>query len=71
MKGIALQRHIRLDGTTFFAEWRGTIFMYESQACPLGIVRDVGERSNSWIGVLKTVPIYVVVTFMHWIKANY
>jgi PAS domain S-box-containing protein len=37
-------RHIRLDGTTFFAEWHGTILMYESQPCLLGVVRDISER---------------------------
>ncbi len=37
-------RHIRLDGTTFYAEWRGTIFMSEGQVCLLGNVRDISER---------------------------
>ena len=37
-------RHIRQDGSTFFAEWRGTIFTYLGQPCLLGMVRDVSER---------------------------
>jgi len=36
--------HIRKDGSTFYAEWRGTAFMYEGCLCLLGIVRDVSER---------------------------
>ena len=37
-------QHIRQDGTTFYAEWRGTTFLYQGQACLMGIVRDVSRR---------------------------
>ncbi|MBI9047079.1 MAG: PAS domain S-box protein [Anaerolineaceae bacterium] len=37
-------RHIQKDGSTFFAEWRGAIFTYQSQICLLGIVRTGSER---------------------------
>ena len=36
--------HVRKDGSTFFAEWRGTAFTYQGRMCLLGIVRDVSER---------------------------
>ena len=36
--------HIRQDGSTFYAEWRGTVFTYQGRSCLLGIVRDVSER---------------------------
>ena len=36
--------HIRKDGSTFYAEWRGTAFTYQGRMCLLGIVRDVSER---------------------------
>jgi two-component system nitrate/nitrite sensor histidine kinase NarX len=32
------------NGTTFFAEWRGSAFTYQGRACLLGIVRDVSKR---------------------------
>ena len=37
-------QHIRRDGSTFYAEWRGTAFIYQGRSCLLGIVRDVSER---------------------------
>ena len=36
--------HIRKDGSTFYAEWRGTAFTYQGRSCLLGIVRDVSDR---------------------------
>jgi PAS domain S-box-containing protein len=33
--------HVRRDGSTFPAEWRGTALPYQGQACLLGEVRDV------------------------------
>ncbi|MBE3119040.1 MAG: PAS domain S-box protein [Candidatus Atribacteria bacterium] len=36
--------HICRDGSTFYAEWRGTAFTYQGRPCLLGIVRDVSER---------------------------
>ncbi len=36
--------HLRRDGSTFYAEWRGTVFTYRGRPCLLGIVRDVSER---------------------------
>jgi PAS domain S-box-containing protein len=32
------------DGSTFYAEWRGTAFTYHGRPCLLGIVRDVSKR---------------------------
>jgi PAS domain S-box-containing protein len=37
-------QHIRKDGTHFYAEWRGTAFMYQGRMCLLGIVRDISKR---------------------------
>ena len=36
--------HICRDGSTFYAEWRGTAFTYQGRTCLLGIVRDVSKR---------------------------
>ncbi len=36
--------HVRKDGSTFFAEWRGTAFTYQGRSCLLGIVRDISKR---------------------------
>ena len=36
--------HLRRDGLTFYAEWRGTAFTYQGHLCLLGIVRDVSKR---------------------------
>jgi PAS domain S-box-containing protein len=36
--------HVCKDGSTFFAEWRGTAFTYQGRMCLLGMVRDVSER---------------------------
>jgi len=36
--------HVRQDGSTFPAEWRGTAFTYQGQACLLGMLRDVSLR---------------------------
>ncbi len=36
--------HQRRDGTTFYAEWRGTAFLYQGHSCLLGVVRDVSKR---------------------------
>ena len=36
--------HMRRDGSTFYAEWRGTAFTYQGRPCLLSIVRDVSQR---------------------------
>jgi two-component system nitrate/nitrite sensor histidine kinase NarX len=36
--------HVCRDGSTFYAEWRGTAFTYRDRPCLLSIVRDVSER---------------------------
>jgi PAS domain S-box-containing protein len=36
--------HARRDGSTFYAEWHGTAFIYQGRSCLLGIVRDVSVR---------------------------
>jgi two-component system nitrate/nitrite sensor histidine kinase NarX len=36
--------HVRRDGSTFYAEWRGTAFTYQGRPCLLGIVHDVSKR---------------------------
>lgn len=36
--------HVRKDGSTFYAEWRGAAFSYEDRMCLLGIVRDISKR---------------------------
>ena len=35
---------VRRDGSTFYAEWRGTAFTYQGRPCLLGLVRDVSKR---------------------------
>ncbi|HMD88683.1 MAG TPA: PAS domain S-box protein, partial [Anaerolineaceae bacterium] len=35
---------VRRDGSTFFAEWRGSAFTYQGRSCLLGMVRDVSKR---------------------------
>jgi PAS domain S-box-containing protein len=36
--------HVCRDGSTFYAAWRGTPFLYQGRRCLLGIFRDVSER---------------------------
>lgn len=36
--------HVRRDGSTFHAEWRGTAFTYQGRPCLLGVTRDVSRR---------------------------
>ena len=36
--------HLRQDGTTFYAEWSGTLFTYQGRSCLLGIVRNVSKQ---------------------------
>lgn len=36
--------HVRQDGSTFYAEWRGAAFSYQGRSCLLGIVRDISDR---------------------------
>jgi len=36
--------HVRCDGSTFPASWRGTSFTYQGRPCLLGVVRDVSRR---------------------------
>jgi PAS domain S-box-containing protein len=37
-------QHVRRDGSTFYAEWRGTVFTYQGHSCFLSVVRDVSSR---------------------------
>lgn len=37
-------QHTSQEGSTFHAEWRGTLFEYQKRSCLLGIVRDVSDR---------------------------
>ncbi len=37
-------QHLRQDGSTFYAEWRGTAFTHQGRFCLLGVVRDVSNR---------------------------
>lgn len=37
-------QHVRRDGSTFYAEWRGTVFTYQDQSCFLYVVRDISIR---------------------------
>jgi two-component system nitrate/nitrite sensor histidine kinase NarX len=37
-------RHVRRDGSTFYASWRVAAFAYGGRPCLLGIVRDVSRR---------------------------
>lgn len=36
--------HKRSNGSTFYAEWRGTTITYQGQRCLIGMVRDISER---------------------------
>jgi two-component system nitrate/nitrite sensor histidine kinase NarX len=36
--------HVCRDGSTFFAEWRGTAFTHQGRLCLLGTVRDISKR---------------------------
>jgi PAS domain S-box-containing protein len=36
--------HVRRDGSTFHAEWRGTVFTFQGRRCLLGIVRNITRR---------------------------
>jgi PAS domain S-box-containing protein len=38
--------HLRADGSTFAAGWRGAAFTYQDRPCLLGIVRDVSKRTR-------------------------
>ena len=44
---VAQVVHIRQDGTTFHASWRGSSFTYQGRPCLLGIVRDISKRVHS------------------------
>lgn len=37
-------QHVHRNGSIFYAEWRGTPFVYQGRACLLGVVRDVSKR---------------------------
>ena len=37
-------QHVCRDGSTFYAEWRGTALTYQGRRCLLGIARDVSKR---------------------------
>jgi PAS domain S-box-containing protein len=49
--------HVRRDGSTFYAEWRGTAFTYQGQSCLLGVVRDVSERILAEQNLLQRIEI--------------
>ncbi len=36
--------HVRRDGSTFHAEWRGTANPFQDQPCHLSVVRDASQR---------------------------
>lgn len=36
--------HVRRDGSTFYAEWRGAPFTHQGRPCLLGMVRDISKR---------------------------
>ncbi len=36
--------HMRRDGSTFHAEWRGSAFTFQGRPCLLGVFRDVSKR---------------------------
>ena len=36
--------HVCRDGSTFYAEWRGTAFPYQGRPCLLSAIRDVSQR---------------------------
>ncbi|MGA9532091.1 MAG: PAS domain-containing sensor histidine kinase [Anaerolineales bacterium] len=40
-------KHLRRDGSTFYAEWHGAAFDYQGRPCLLSIVRDVSRRVES------------------------
>jgi len=37
-------QHMRRDGSTFYAEWRGTVFEYQGRPCLLSIFHNVSDR---------------------------
>ncbi len=37
-------QHVCRDGSTFYAEWRGSAFTYQGRPCLLGVVRDISKR---------------------------
>jgi PAS domain S-box-containing protein len=39
-----LMVHVRRDGSPFYVEWRGTVFIYRGRLCLLSLIRDVSER---------------------------
>ena len=46
-------QHICKDGSTFYAEWRGTAFNNQGRACMLSIVRDVSKRIQAEQNLLQ------------------
>jgi PAS domain S-box-containing protein len=36
--------HVRRDGSTFYAGWKGSAFTFQGRSCLLGIVRDISKR---------------------------
>ena len=40
-------RHTSRDGSTFYAEWRGTVFTFHGKSCLLSIIRDVSDRNHA------------------------
>jgi PAS domain S-box-containing protein len=43
----SLVRHIRRDGSAFYAEWHAVDFNYHGRPCLLSVVRDVSQRVES------------------------
>ncbi len=39
--------HVRRDGSTFHAEWRGTALTYQDRPCLVGVVRDVTRHTQA------------------------
>jgi PAS domain S-box-containing protein len=39
--------HRRQDGSTFYAEWHGTVFNYQGRTSFLGVIRDISQRIHA------------------------
>lgn len=51
----ALALHLRKDGSSFYAEWLGKVFVYEGKQCLLGNVRNVQQRIEEDLVLRKLV----------------
>jgi PAS domain S-box-containing protein len=47
--------HLRRDGSTFHAEWRGTAFAYQGRSCLLAVIRDVSRRIQADLSLQQRV----------------